>query len=80
MPGRQEPNTTSAMAIQPRPLIISKKNELNADMVRNAPPMAISAEPAITAPIRTAVTEMPCASTAAGFSPTARTATPTGVR
>ncbi len=80
MPGRQEPNTTSAMQTQPRPLIMLKKNELKADMVRNAPPIAISALPAITAPMRTAVTEIPCASTAPGFSPTARTARPSGVR
>ena len=43
MPGRQEAKTTSAMQIQPRPLIISKKNALKADMVRKAPPSAISA-------------------------------------
>jgi len=68
------------MQIQPRPLIISKKNELKADMVRKAPPIAISALPAITAPMRMAVTESPCDSTAAGFSPAARTASPSGVR
>ena len=51
-----------------------------ADIVRNAPPTAISALPAITAPMRMAVTEMPCASTAEGFSPAARTASPSGVR
>ncbi len=80
LPGRHEPKTTSAMAIQPRPLTISKKNELKADMVRKAPPIAISALPAITAPMRMPVTEMPCASTADGFSPAARTARPSGVR
>ena len=37
------------MQIQPRPLIISKKKELKADMVRKAPPIAISALPAMTA-------------------------------
>ena len=60
------------MQIQPRPLIISKKKELKADMVRKAPPTAISALPAMTAPMRMAVTLMPCASTADGFSPAAR--------
>ena len=55
LPGRQEANTVSAMQTQPRPLIMPKKNELKADMVRNAPPTAISAEPATTAPMRTAV-------------------------
>ena len=80
LPGRQEPNTTSAMQIQPRPLIMPKKKELKADMVRKAPPIAISALPAMTAPMRIAVTEMPCASTAEGFSPAARTARPSGVR
>jgi hypothetical protein len=54
LPGRHEPNTTSAMQIQPRPLIISKKKELKALIVRNAPPTAISAEPAATAPMRIA--------------------------
>ena len=38
LPGRQEAKTTSAMQIQPRPLTISKKKALKADMVRNAPP------------------------------------------
>ena len=55
LPGRQEANTVSATQIQPRPLTMSKKNALNADMVRNAPPSAISAEPATTAPMRIAV-------------------------
>ncbi len=80
MPGRQEPKTTSAMQTQPRPLTISKKNELNADMVRKAPPTAISAEPAATAPMRIAVTLRPWASSASGFSPATRTARPSGVR
>ncbi len=40
------------MQIQPRPLTISKKKALKADMVRKAPPTAISAEPAMTAPMR----------------------------
>ena len=57
----------SATQIQPRPLVISKKNALNADMVRNAPPSAISAEPATTVPMRIATTFSPCASTAAGI-------------
>ena len=52
MPGRQEANTVSAMQIQPRPPVISKKNALKADMVRKAPPSAIRAEPATTAPMR----------------------------
>ncbi|MNU05295.1 hypothetical protein D3C72_2500420 [compost metagenome] len=68
------------MQIQPRPLIIWKKKELKAEMVRKAPPTAISALPMATAPMRMPVTEMPCASTAEGFSPAARTARPTGVR
>ena len=34
----------------------------------------------MTAPMRSSVTSMPCASTAAGFSPTVRTARPSGVR
>jgi hypothetical protein len=45
---------TSAMQIQPRPLTMPKKKASNAAMVRNAPPTAISAEPATTAPIRSA--------------------------
>ena len=44
----------SAMQIQPRPPAISKKKALNADMVRKAPPSAIRAEPATTAPMRRA--------------------------
>ena len=32
-----------------------KKNALNADSVRNAPATPISAEPATTAPVRTAI-------------------------
>ena len=34
----------------------------------------------MTAPVRTASTSMPWASTATGFSPAMRTASPTGVR
>ena len=45
-----------------------------------APPTAMNALPTITAPVRTASTLMPCASTATGFSPAMRTARPDGVR
>ena len=38
LPGRQEPNTTSATQIQPRPLTMLKKKALKADSVRKAPP------------------------------------------
>ncbi len=68
------------MQIQPRPFTISKKKDENADKVRNAPPTAISPDPTITAPMRSAVTDRPCASTAAGFSPAALSARPRGVR
>jgi hypothetical protein len=80
LPGRQLANTTSAMQIQPRPLTMLKKKALNADIVRKAPPTAISADPAATAPSRTAITSIPCASAASGFSPHMRSASPSGVR
>ena len=80
MPGRQEANTTSATQIQPRPLTMLKKKALKADRVRKAPATPISAEPATMAPLRTAATDTPCPSAACGFSPTMRTANPTGVR
>ena len=57
-----------------------KKNALKADSVRKAPPTAISAEPAMTAPMRSAVDREALASAASGFSPTMRTARPSGVR
>ena len=68
------------MQIQPRPFTISKKKEEKAERVRKAPPTAIRPLPTTTAPRRSAVTERPCASTACGFSPTARIARPSGVR
>ena len=57
-----------------------KKKALKAARVRKAPATPISAEPATTAPMRTAATLMPWPSAAAGFSPTMRTARPAGVR
>ena len=57
-----------------------KKNALNADSVRNAPAIAHQRGPATTVHIRTAMTSMPWPSAAPGFSPTMRTARPTGVR
>jgi hypothetical protein len=57
-----------------------KKKALKAAVVRKAPPMPIRAEPAATAPRRTPATLMPALSAAAGLSPTARIASPTGVR
>jgi hypothetical protein len=68
------------MQIQPRPATMLKKNASKADMVRKAPPSAIRAEPATTAPMRSPWTDSPCASTESGLSPTARTARPSGVR
>ena len=38
LPGRHDANTVSAMQIQPRPPVISKKKALKADIVRKAPP------------------------------------------
>ncbi|MNT38725.1 hypothetical protein D3C72_1749320 [compost metagenome] len=57
-----------------------KKKALKAERVRKAPATPISAEPAMMAPLRTAITGMPCPSAACGFSPTMRTARPSGVR
>ncbi|MNX63839.1 hypothetical protein D3C86_948490 [compost metagenome] len=57
-----------------------KKNALNAASVRKLPATPISAEPATMAPMRRRVTDRPCPSAAAGFSPTMRIARPTGVR
>ena len=80
MPGRQEANTVSAMQIQPRPPVISKKKALKADMVRKAPPSAISGRAGHDGADAERHDVEPCASTAAGFSPTARIARPSGVR
>ena len=52
LPGRHEAKITSAMQIQPRPCTMVGKKLLKAAMVRKAPPSAISADPAITAPMR----------------------------
>ena len=80
MPGRQEANTTSATQIQPRPLIMLKKKALKADSVRKEPATPINAEPATIAPVRVAATDTPWPSAACGFSPTMRSARPSGVR
>lgn len=53
---------------------------MKADSVRNAPATAISAEPAAIAPMRSPATLRPWPSTADGFSPTMRSASPSGVR
>ena len=57
-----------------------KKKALKAASVRKLPATPISAEPATMAPMRRRVTDRPWPSAAAGFSPTMRTARPTGVR
>ena len=57
-----------------------KKKALKAASVRKAPATPISAEPATTAPMRSPATLSPWPSAAAGFSPTVRSASPSGVR
>ena len=59
------------MHIQPRPLTMSSVKLPSSDRVRNDPPSAISAPPTTSAVQRVAATEMPAASAASGFSPTA---------
>ena len=78
--GSQRPNTTSAIATQPRPETTPKVKALNCAIVRNAPASPISAPPRITAWKRVAITLTPAESAARGFSPTMRTESPHGVR
>src|SRR3546814_15726700 len=45
LPGRQEAKMTSAMQIQPRPLIMPMSKASNTEMGRKAPPTAMKAPP-----------------------------------
>ena len=78
--GSQRPNTTSAMAIQPRPDTTPKVKALNCAIDRKAPATPISAPPSTTAWKRVEITLTPAESAARGFSPTMRSDRPHGVR
>ena len=78
--GRHLPKMSAASAMNPRPDVMLRVNSDDCPIERYAPPSAASAPDSSTPLYRIFATLSPAASAASGFSPTARSRSPNGVR